>query len=622
MREPSKLQKQAISHLKGPAMVIAGPGSGKTFTIIQRILNLVQNHHIPPDNILVITYTKAAANEMKERYEKAISQSFLCNNESARWGNVNFGTFHSICYNILKQCGRANASSLIKEVDKRKLLQIILGNNGLASKCNYDIISKLQNHISRIKNLGNMPASSNKSFPENTNGLSALFSVEELFLIQKEYDQYLREQGMIDFDDMITESLSLLSSNQAILCRYQNIFQYILADEFQDINYPQYEILKLLALPSNNLFVVGDDDQAIYGFRGATPGIMKRFLTDYTEGTQILLTENYRCGTEIVCLAQQVISQNKERFVKEFYPIRAGGKLKSSCFDNRKEEEAELINHLLGLDMECLIDTAVIVRTNMEVIQYKELLKSSGIAVRGSKKNEEDIFSGFMIEDISAFLAFLYEGRKRSDFLHFMNKPNRFFTRMALTGEKVSLQQMEQYYRQNPQMLSKVQLFFRHIKIASGLHPHLAVSFFRKTLGYDNYLHEKAQDYKDYQRLLAKADQIQCFMKAFKGNSVREFIDCQAEKTGQNPLKEVEEHGAAVCTMHGAKGLEFGRVFLPDVNEGIIPGKECVTPSALEEERRLLYVAITRAREELYIYYTKERGRKLSRYLQGIIPPP
>ncbi|MDE6184516.1 MAG: ATP-dependent helicase, partial [Lachnospiraceae bacterium] len=293
MKKPSKAQKQAITHLSGPAQIIAGPGSGKTYTIIQRILYLIRHHQIRPDRILVITYTKAAAAEMKERYEKESA------NDQKYIGNVHFGTFHSICYHILRQCGFARYDSLIKESDKRKLLQIILNNHGLSSECTYDSITNLLNSISHMKNISE---SAPGGFKSNVD-----VPFEEFLRIKEEYDRYLREQELLDFDDMILQCYELLSKKQELCRKYQDLFQYILVDEFQDINMPQYQLLKLLAQPGNHLFVVGDDDQAIYGFRGATPGIMKQFLNDFACGKQILLTENYRSGKKIVKLAERMI---------------------------------------------------------------------------------------------------------------------------------------------------------------------------------------------------------------------------------------------------------------------------------------------------------------------------
>lgn len=600
MKEPSKVQRQAIIHHKGPALVCAGPGSGKTYTIIQRILHLINYHHVRSDKILVITYTKAAAKEMKERFEAEGQHS-----------GVHFGTFHSICYNILKQSGAA-ADSLISEGDKRKLLQIILKNQGFASRSDYESVTILQNAISRMKNMSDQPDEENVEF-----------SSREIADIKEEYDRYLREQRLLDFDDMITECIRLFHENVRACKKYQQMFEYVLVDEFQDINQPQYEILRMLSAPENNLFAVGDDDQTIYGFRGAYPDIMKQFLTDYPDVIQIMLTENYRSGEKIVHLAEKMISRNSRRINKEFYPVKEGGKIGVYCFETRKEEELALIGNISLLSSEQLCDSAVLVRTNRESIQYMELFRCAGISVKRKTVSKEDIFHSFIMEDIEAFLSYLFCGKKRCDLIRFMNKPNRFFARASLPFENVMPEYMEQYYNKNQEMLLEVRRFFRQISIAETLGPVTAITFFRKTLGYDRYLQEKSKDYREFQRLNMQADQIQKSFEEYKLNMpLQEFISLQAEKAGTKCSGEIEEQGINVLTMHSAKGLEFERVYLPDVNEGIIPGREVKTSKAHEEERRLLYVAITRARNDLYIYYTKERNRKLSRYLEGIIPHP
>lgn len=608
MKTPSKAQKQAIIHLKGPALICAGPGSGKTFTIIQRILYLINQYHVRPDKILVITYTKAAANEMKARFEAASS-----------YEGVRFGTFHSICFNILKQSGSAFSNSLITEADKRKLFQTILGNQGLTSKAGYDSVTVLQNAISRIKNMftGNQESIAlTEEYYANTE-----FSVDEIMAVKEEYDCFLREQGMLDFDDMVTECLKLLIENPVICNKYQQMFEYILTDEFQDVNQSQYQILKLLSAPENNLFAVGDDDQAIYGFRGASPDIMQKFILDFPDRKQIMLTENYRCGKGIVKLAEKMIARNRNRFVKEFSAVNSGGNLYFSCFDTRMEEEKQLIKELSSLEKDALCHTAIILRTNREVVQYALLLQEAEIAVKRKNLPEEDIFHSFIMEDIEAFLSYLYNGKKRCDFIRFMNKPNRFFARAALPFEKVAPGHMEQYYLKNPEMLSVVKKFFVQVGIAEKLTPALAVTFFRKNLGYDSYLHQKAKDQAELKKYIRWADRIlQCFEKYKTGMSLQEFIEKQAQEAKAKVSETTEKQGVSVITMHGSKGLEFERVYLPDVNEGIIPGRSIKTETAHEEERRLLYVAITRAQKDLYIYYTKERSRKLSRYLEGLIP--
>lgn len=586
MRVPSKAQKQAITHLRGPALVCAGPGSGKTFTIIQRILYLIEQYHVNPDKILVITYTRAAAREMKERFEGC-----------SHYQNVHFGTFHSICFNILRQSGIVSTDSLIKENDKRKLLGVILGNQGLSEKNSYDNVTLLQNEISRLKNTSTVN--------------DAGFSTDEVLAVKKEYDTFLRGQGLIDFDDMVTECLQLFVKRPDICKKYQQMFSYLLVDEFQDINQIQYQVLKLLALPENNLFAVGDDDQAIYGFRGASPDIMKQFLEDFPGAGQMMLTENYRSGRQIVELAQKVITRNEERFEKKFQAVKSGGNVSFSCFNTRKEEECRIVNELSFLKKDNLYHTAIILRTNREVMQYTQLLENAGIEVKGKAFSKEDIFHSFIMEDMEAFLSYLYYGQKRCDLLRFMNKPNRFFSREALPDERVIPCVMERYYTKNPEMLSETKRFFSLLKIAEKLSPYLAIAFFRKNLRYDDYLRSKAGNAIEFQRLSRQAEQIQkCFEEYKLGMSLQEFKVIQQEKAEAAAQSFRDKQGVSVITMHGVKGLEFERVYLPDINEGIIPSRDIQTKKAHEEERRLLYVAITRAQKDLHIYYTKERSRR------------
>ena len=629
MRAPSKQQQNAIMHLSGPAQVIAGPGSGKTFTIIQRILYLVHNCQISPDKILVITYTKAAAEEMSSRYKLVVSemihdQKETGHNNDILYEKVCFGTFHSICWQILRQ-SRKEAPSLIGESGKRELIRQLLINSGQPGLDNsdnlYDLISEILNEISRSKNQSGQSIESLEE-PEDRPGQSiAQLPYAKYKEIKNKYEQYLFEQDLLDFDDMITKCLDLFYREPAVLKKYQMQFQYILADEFQDINLPQYQVLKLLASPENNLFVVGDDDQAIYGFRGASPGIMKQFINDYPQGKQMLLTENYRSGSQIVSLAAKVICQNKDRFEKNFSSMRKEGEVHLRCFENRKQEEDHLLQCLKRFSQKELTQTAVILRTNIEAAQYRELLQTEGIPVIGKQIKDADLFSSFVVKDMIAFLSFIYNGRNRGDFFEFMNKPDRFLLREAFMYETVSLSDFKRYYAGNFEALRKMEFFWKQLTLAGQLSSTLALSLFRGVLEYDRYLEEKAVNSIQKKQWIRQAGLAQKLLGDYvPGMDIRRFVREKEENTVRLKADNIRTEGVHICTMHGAKGLEFERVFLPDVNEGIIPGKKCSTKEALEEERRLLYVAITRAKNELEIYYTKERGRMISRYLKGLIP--
>lgn len=618
MRAPSNQQKNAYMHLFGPAEVIAGPGSGKTFTIIQRLLYLIHQCQIDPDKILVITYTRAAAKEMSDRFIAAVSaqsKEHVPGYPQCDPKKVHFGTFHSICWQILRMSGQ-KPYSLIGESQKRELILHLLGNAGLGDLANYDLVSDIVNEISRSKNL------TDSGIDKNPYCKVGALPWENYLQIKNGYERYLQEQTLIDFDDMIGECLKLFHKQPDILFQYQMQFAYILADEFQDINLPQYELLKLMAAPQNNIFVVGDDDQAIYGFRGATPGIMKQFLADYPSGKQMMLTENYRSGKEIVSLAQKMICRNKNRFEKEFRPIQQGGVVRLHCCESRKIEENTLLNHLFALNEEELNRSAVILRTNLEAMQYRELFRGAKIPVFGLAVSDTDILRSFIMEDMVSFLSFIYLGNHRCQLIRFMNKPNRFLTREALSREVVTFSQFQQYYRNNPVLLKRAENFWSQLMLAGKLRTDLALSLFRNQLGYDDHLTEKAADSRQAGFWKGQADRIQRYLADYPpGADLKRYL---REKEKKNPDKEelIQKDGIRLITMHSAKGLEFDRVYLPDVNEGVIPGRRCRTEAELEEERRLLYVAITRAKKELDIYYTKERGRAISRYLDGLIPHP
>lgn len=609
MQQASNVQLKAIHLVQGPARILAGPGSGKTFTIIQRICHLIKEHRILPEHILVITFTKTAAQEMQQRYQKELKDSTS--------NTVSFGTFHSICYHILKNSGKFHADSLIKETEKRKIAEQILSSHGYSKSCDYDAVSNFLDTISKMKNLTDLP-----------DEVFLMFSREQMTVLFQDYEEMLEEQKKLDFDDMILQCLKLLSQNQQVCQYWQRQFRFILVDEFQDINEMQYKVVKLLAFPENNLFVVGDDDQSIYGFRGTSPGIMGRFLEDFPDAEQLVLNENYRSGECIVSLANQVIERNRFRIHKDLHAMKKEAHIKICFRETRKEEEEAVIDDLKHRGIKTYSDCALIVRSNREVYQYAGLLKQAGIPVKGKKANEQNYFHHFIMEDIKSFLLYIYEGNKRGDFLKFMNKPNLFLTRKALIRETVTQWDLLNYYQNNEKMKEEIRQLFYHLNKAAELTPWLAVRYFRKIMGYDLYLKEKAGNQPVYSFLLETADNIQTVFRSMKKEQkIKAFLEEAEKNKAGSPSSEeascqtMETSGISVMTMHSAKGLEFEYVFLPDVNEGVIPGRNCKSEASIEEERRLLYVAITRARQSLFLYYTSERNRKLSRFLQGLIHP-
>jgi DNA helicase-2/ATP-dependent DNA helicase PcrA len=349
---------------------------------------------------------------------------------------------------------------------------------------------------------------------------------------------------------------------------------------------------------------------------------MGSFTEDYPQAKRLLLTENYRSGRNIVELADAVIRRNPDRFEKAPVPVKSGGTIRFCFLDSRKEEERRLLQDIAGLSEKQRQKSAVIVRTNAEAYRYAIWLKQNGIPVRERQKRNDNIWNHDIAEDFKAFLQFIREGNRRRDFLRIMNKPNLFLTRQALPEEVVKRESFLEYYRNNEEMRFKVTAFFDHLENASHLSPVLAIRYFRKVMGYDGYLQSRGKP-EEGQLLMQIADKLQEQIKGMRGDEKTEaFFGRMTSSEGE---KEKTEEGIAegisVITMHGAKGLEFEAVFLPDLNEGVIPGRNCREKEELEEERRLLYVAITRAVTFLYLYATKERNRKLTRFLEGLIPP-
>jgi len=595
---PSKAQSEAICHVNGPAILIAGPGSGKTFTIVKRLQYLIAKANISPDNILVVTFSKAAANEMEERF---------CQ-ESDEYG-VHFGTFHSIAYYILKTSFDFNNNSLMSEAEKRNILSIIIKNHGYGQLCNIEFLTNILDEISKNKNSASYQKFILSSKSED-------LPTEELNKIIDDFNSFKCEMSKLDFDDMILICLKKLQENKDILYKYQDMFRYILVDEFQDINKPQYDLIKLLC-GTKNIFVVGDDDQAIYGFRGSTPGVMFEFERDFNGTKKIMLTDNYRCKSNIVDFASKVISKNDERFNKEFNPINIGGNVYFKLLDSRLLEEKYILSIISNLSKDELSDTALIVRTNMEVALYKNMLKLNGIDVAGNNKNCNGHKEDVIAQDIISFLKFIYEGNRRSDYVRIMNKPNIYVSQSALIKEVVNPDDLYNYYSKNEDMLKVLREYFNKIKLAQSMSPNLAISIFRRTIGYDRYLKSISRNQLEYQSYLECAQGIENIFKSYNKNiSIQTYYDEHSGAININPVKNTE--GVKILTMHTSKGLEFKNVFLPDVNEGVIPGKRSDS-NEIKEERRLLYVAITRAKDNLYILSTNERNRMVSRFIKGIV---
>ena len=591
----NKSQASAISHRDGAMLVLAGPGSGKTAVITQRTKTLITEYDVNPSNILVITFTKAAAMEMKERFLKLTGESV---------SKVTFGTFHAVFFTILKYAYNFKSSNIVTDEQKYRFMREILSNYNLEYNDENEIISNLFGEISTIKN-GQI---------DLEHFYSAQCSAEIFRKIYKDYEGCLSRSRLIDFDDMLTYTYELFSQRPDILGFWQNKYKYILVDEFQDINRIQYEIIRMMAQPENNLFIVGDDDQSVYGFRGAKPGIMMEFMKDYPQAKQILLDINYRSSAYIVNGALRVIGNNKIRFEKKIEAFQKADETVHVQEVKDPVQEAEYVLEKIKDYQEkgiAYTDIAVLYRTNVDARTMSELMMEYQIPFV-MKEHLNNIYEHFIAQDISSYFHLSQGEYSRKYFLQIANRPNRFFSRDSMKGGTVTYDSLREYYRDKNWMTDRVDQLEWDMKMIKDKTPYAAIQYIRKHMGYDEFL----KDYAAYRKispedLFAVLEEIWQNSKGYR--TICDWFE-HVERYGkilkeQNCKKNAAE-GVNLMTMHAAKGLEFDTVFVIGADEGSSPYKKAVTDEEIEEERRLFYVAMTRAKRKLIISYVKEKNGK------------
>ncbi len=610
MRSFNPAQLEAIRHKDGPMMVLAGPGSGKTTVITERIRCLIEEAGVHPGTILVVTFTKAAAVEMKSRFLQ------LCGGVSMP---VSFGTFHSIFFSILKAAYNYQAGDIITDSRRMEIFREIVADEQLELDDENDFITGIASEISLVKG-------------ENMN-LDHYYSTtcaEDIFRrVYAAYNRKLRQARQIDFDDMLVFTWELFRERKDILKAWQNKFQYILIDEFQDINRLQYEIIRMLAAPKNNLFIVGDDDQSIYRFRGAKPEIMLGFLNDYPGAKQALLDVNYRCTQEIVEGALRVIKNNKKRYAKALAAFHKGGEpLKVKLFNDVREEYDTVIKEICGYHKDAampLKDMAVLYRTNTGSRQMIAKLMEYNIPFR-MKDNVPNIFEHWIARDLIAYIKVAMGSQARSDFLRIINRPKRYIARQYMEGANVTLEELRQRHAGKEWAVERLDKLIYDMKTIRDMDPFAAVNYIRYAVGYDGYLTEYASMRRLAEdELLDVVTEIQESARDFKTFeqwfSYMENYGLRLQAQARR-RENAERDGVVLSTMHSAKGLEYDAVFIIDANEGVVPHKKAVMEEDVEEERRMFYVAMTRARKYLHIYFAKERYHKpavMSRFVGELL---
>ncbi|MBO5657606.1 MAG: ATP-dependent helicase [Agathobacter sp.] len=580
-------------------LVLAGPGSGKTAVITARTQNLIQKYHVNPGSILVITFTKAAANEMKQRFEKAMGEGYY---------PVTFGTFHAVFFKILKLAYGFETSNIIAEEDKYALMRQLIQKYHLEYRDEGECISSLLAEIGLVKN-NKIPL---EHYYATTCGADVFRKIYEA------YQDSLHKKRLLDFDDMLLLTYELFQKRPDILKAWQNKYQYILVDEFQDINQIQYDIVRLLASPENNLFMVGDDDQSIYGFRGSKSEIMLHVPKDYPDLKQVNLGINYRCHKDIIEAAGRVIEHNENRYSKE---IMADPKQKSKKghvrfleFEHQFQEIQYILKTIDNHVKEGgnLSDIAILFRTNTQPRFLMEQLMSYNVPFR-AKDRIPNLYNHWIAKDLFTYIRIAQGSRQRADFINIMNKPKRYIGRDSLYGDLISFDEWEKMYEEQPWIAERIEKLAMDVRLLERMSPYAAINYIRHGIGYEDYLAEVAEyrgiDKSDLYDIL---DEIQAGAKGFSNYQAWELHikECEEELKAMNKRQNSLENAITLATLHSSKGLEFQKVFLIDANEGIMPYKKSVLPQDIEEERRLFYVGMTRAISDLNICWVKNFNTK------------
>lgn len=589
-------------HRDGPAMVLAGPGAGKTYVITNRVKALIDEYGVKPEQILVVTFSKAAAVEMKERFEMMTGGRRL---------PVRFGTFHSVFFQILRLAYHYEVKDIATPALKYRFLEETLNETGYEVDDKKEFLSDIEKEISRVKGEG----------IEIDCYFSSACSAEIFQKMYRGYQEKLQRHRCLDFDDMVVYTYQLLKEREDIRRRWQAQFRYLLIDEFQDINRLQYETVCMLAEPENNLFIVGDDDQSIYGFRGAKPGIMLSFPKRFPDTKQIVLGVNYRCSDEIMKAAERLIGKNNERYEKHI--VANKGKEQpvhmKKC-ENLPDEAEKIVAQIQMYQKEGIAyqEMAVLFRTNMQMRLLAGKLMEHGVPFT-MRENLPNLFDTWMAKDIMCYLQLALGNRSREKFLKIANRPVRYLSRTAFTESEVSFDKLRAYYAVKNQewMEERIWNFEYDLKNLASLSPYAAIHFIRKGIGYDEFL----KTYADERNVNADdwfdvLDEMQEMARDKK--SIPEFLsfvenygDTLEEIRQEQKKQQVkEEPGVSLMTMHASKGLEFPVVFVPTLNEDIVPYRKAVQEGNLEEERRMLYVAMTRAKTYLHLSFVKERFHK------------
>jgi len=597
----NKEQLEAVKHFNGPCLVIAGPGTGKTTIITHRVLYLINEYRVKPHEILVVTFTKAAAKEMENRF-------FMLSNYQNDCKGVTFGTFHSIFLRILRAYNDYRLENLLDDQEKHIIVKSIIKGLGHSFYEDDQIVETIISEMSYIQNT----LIDIEDFKSS--------SVDDSIFrdIRREYEKYKVNNRKYDYDDMLTHCYKLLINNEKILNIIRDKYKYILIDEFQDINKIQYEIMKMIAYPRNNIFIVGDDDQSIYSFRGADTDIMLQFARTYETAPKITLRWNYRSSKAIINSAMSLISNNKNRYEKNYVTIKSMGSnpyvVRVEDFEDEARIISEKIKNMVNQGAK-YSDFAVIYRTNLQSRAFIDAFTVANIPYV-SYDGLASIYNHWLLKDILCYFKASLGIDKNNSLLRIINKPNRFIARHIieeslnkdgdLVEDIIKSGLLNDLQVQGLYQLKDSLLRIKNMKTCE------AVKYIRSFIGYEEYIreyaHAKSIDFRLFKDII---EEINTSAEKFDNildyiQHVNNIVDAVGHKGNRN------SNAVSLMTMHKAKGLEFEQVFISGAVDGIIPylKEDDITVAELEDERRLFYVAMTRAKAVLYIFVPKQRFSK------------
>lgn len=606
----NKQQREAVMSIDGPLLVLAGAGSGKTRVLTYRIANLVKNHNVPTWSILAVTFTNKAAKEMKDRVDKLLEIP-----DSDMWVT----TFHSFCAKILRfdidKLGYDNRFVIYDDQDQNSLIADILKQHGIDEKK----FSKgmVRSRISEAKNSSESPET--YLFESGNDGGTLV----DIFRI---YNKRLKECNALDFDDLLLLAVRLLEENTDVLEKYRRKFRYVLVDEYQDTNYPQYKLVQLLCSEHRNICVVGDDDQSIYGWRGADIRNILDFEKDFEGAKVIRLEQNYRSTKAILDCANKVIQNNQGRKSKKLWTEKPGGeKVELLTVDSERDEAytiARTISSMHRFDQRSYNDFAVLYRTHAQSRVIESVL-TTGFGIPISIIGGMRFYSYQEVKDLLAYLKLIANPNDDIAFKRIINVPKRGIgdTTVKTIENTAALNNVSMFMAAiTPDMLPD--------KVNAKIKPFIDLMRDLFTQRYQLQLGELAEyiiehtDFEEYlaslgdDKLETRQENIEELIGAMKeheqqlppeSDALQSFLETAALNSGADNIDE-SDGTVKLMTLHCAKGLEFPVVFMPGMEQGIFPSERSKEdPTRIEEERRLCYVGVTRAKEKLFLLNTRQR---------------